>query len=147
MPRLNTQLESEAAEFFVLATLLLNKVPSFKNYTKHSDYDLIATNLDNNRLAKIQVKSRYRKGATGFPIKNFNSDFVVYCRLNRSIKGDILDDDPEYWIFPTKVVLEGINTTSTWQKFYINQVPNLDKYYMNWELIKKYLGIKGPMLV
>ena len=141
MSRLNTQLESEAAEFFVLATLLLQKIPAFKNYTKHSDYDLIATNLESNRLAKIQVKSRYRKGANGFPIKNFNSDFVVYCRLNRSLKDDV-HSDPEYWIFPTELVKRGIDTSSSWQKFYINKVLDLEKYYMNWQLIKKYLKIK-----
>ncbi len=141
MSRLNTQLESESAEFFVLATLLLHKIPSFKNYTKHSDYDVIATNLENNKLAKIQVKSRYRKGANGFPIKNFNSDFVVYCRLNRSLTDDS-HEDPEYWVFPTKLVQDNISSSSTWQKFYLKQIPDLDKYYMNWSLIKKYLRFK-----
>ncbi len=86
MARLNTQSESEAAEFFVLANLLLQKIPSHKNYTRHADYDIIATNLFTNKLAKIQVKSRYRLNANGFPISNLNSDFVVFCKLNRSIR-------------------------------------------------------------
>ncbi len=54
MARLNTQLESEAAEFFVLANLLLHKIPSHKNYTRHADYDIIATNLLTTSLQKFK---------------------------------------------------------------------------------------------
>jgi|SRR5882724_1405339 len=101
MGRLNTALESEAAEFLVLANLLLRKIPSFKNYTRHSGYDLVATNPDTNRLAKIQVKSRYQVNANGFPIKNFNSDFVIFCRLNKNKEGEITKE-PEFFYPPNK---------------------------------------------
>lgn len=135
MARLNTQLEAEAAEFLVLANLLLNKVSAYKNYTRHKDYDIIAVNPDNNKMVSIQVKSRYRIGATGFPISNFHSDFVVFCRLNRSLDAGKDHGVPDFYIFPTKLVKKYINTTSTWQKFYVNQLPNKEQYYMNWEQI------------
>jgi hypothetical protein len=139
MARRNTQLEAEAAEFFVLANLMLNKIPSHKNYTRHKDYDIIATDPANNRLARIQVKSRYRLNAAGFPISNFNSDFVVLCRLNRSIKDGIENKDPDYYIFPTQLVKDNMDITSSWNKFHIRRIKNLNDYYMNWQLIDDFL--------
>jgi hypothetical protein len=139
MARLNTQLEAEAAEFFVLAHLLLNKVFAHKNYTRHKDYDIVAVNPANNKMVSIQVKSRFRIGATGFPISNFNSDFVVFCRLNRSLDENKGHGDPDFYIFPTKLVEKHINATSSWQKFYVNQLPKNEQYYENWSLIYRAL--------
>jgi hypothetical protein len=138
--RLNTQLESEAAEFLVLANLLLNKVPSHKNYTRHKDYDIIATNPINNKLAKIQVKSRYRLNAWGFPINNFNSDFVVFCRLNRKMKEKQESKEPEFYIFPTKLVKQNTKLAGGWNKCMVSKIPSYEKYHMNWKLITSFLG-------
>ena len=77
MPRQNTTLESEGAEFLVLAHLLIQGIPSYKTYTNMAGYDITATNPEKNRSARIQVKSRWRTGAEGFIIKNFDCDFVV----------------------------------------------------------------------
>jgi hypothetical protein len=139
MARLNTQLESEAAEFFVLANLMLNKIPSYKNYTRHKDYDMIATNPSNNKLARIQVKSRYRLKASGFLINNFESDFVVFCKLNRSIKFGMKDEQPEYFIFPTMVIEKAITPRSKWGKVYLKDISNSDFYYNKWQLIQDFL--------
>jgi hypothetical protein len=140
MKRLNTQLESEAAEFFVLANLLLNKIPSHKNYTRHKDYDIIATNPATNRLARIQVKSRFRLNAPGFLISNFNSDFVVFCKLNRSLKESTPHGIPEYYIFPTRLVEKSMVRNSSWEKCYLKDIPDCSKYHNNWKLIETFLS-------
>jgi len=53
MTRLNIKLESEAAEFFVLGHLLLERITAFKAYTNFPGYDLIAKYALNNTSAKI----------------------------------------------------------------------------------------------
>jgi hypothetical protein len=70
MSRLDTKLESEGAEFLVLGQLLVARIPTYKTYTNMPGYDLVATNPDTNRAARIQVKSRWRTGApVSFPVK------------------------------------------------------------------------------
>src|SRR5688572_5838499 len=105
MPRQDTRLEAEAAEFLVLGQLLLNRIPSCKTYTRMPGYDLIATEPERNRAARIQVKSRWATGAPGFLINCFVSDFVVVVRLIRGrANGGRVVSDPEYIIFPPAVV-------------------------------------------
>ena len=77
LKRLNTKLEASGAEFLVLGQLLIRGMQAYKSYVNHPGYDLIVVNPENKTQARIQVKSRFRTGATGFPIKNFESDFVV----------------------------------------------------------------------
>ena len=77
MPRQNTHLESEGAEFLVLGNLLTLGIPSYKTYTNMAGYDITATNPERNMAARIQVKSRWRTGAEGFIIKNFSHSHVV----------------------------------------------------------------------
>lgn len=137
MSRINTQLESEAAEFLVLANLLLNKIPSYKNYSRHKDYDIIATN-GSDKMARIQVKSRFRIGAPGFLISNFNSDFVVFCKLNRSKTGND-HGEPEYYIFPSKLVEASAAKNSSWGKCYLKHISNYDQYKNNWKQIESAL--------
>jgi len=86
MARLDTRLEAEGAEFLALGQLLLHKIASYKTYTNMPGYDLVATNPESNKSAMVQVKSRWRTGANGFPIKNFDCDFVVVVLLNRGSK-------------------------------------------------------------
>src|SRR5881394_1579183 len=81
--RINTRLESEAAEFLVLGYLLLNRISAFKAYVNFPGYDLIATNAETNMSARIQVKSRYSSDWNGFIINNFECDFVALVGLNR----------------------------------------------------------------
>jgi hypothetical protein len=44
--------------------------PAHKTYTNMPGYDLVATNPDRNKAARIQVKNRWRTNAPGFAIKN-----------------------------------------------------------------------------
>jgi hypothetical protein len=55
--RLDTKLEAEAAEFFVLGHLLLERILAFKAYVNFPGYDLIATDADSNTSARLQVKN------------------------------------------------------------------------------------------
>ena len=52
MPRQNTRIESEGAEFLVLGQLLIAGIPTYKSYTNMPGYDLVATNPDANSSAR-----------------------------------------------------------------------------------------------
>lgn len=46
MPRLDTRLESEGAEFLVLGQLLIARIPTYKTYTNMPGWDLVAGFLE-----------------------------------------------------------------------------------------------------
>ena len=138
--KLDTRLESEGAEFLVLGQLLLQKIATYKTYTNMPGYDLVATNPEANTSAKIQVKSRWRTGATGFPIKNFNCDFVVAAFLNRGSKDgkkEILS--PEFYVMPVKVV-RSLPREERWSKVNLKDMPDLELYRGNWNQIADFLS-------
>ncbi|MBN2208886.1 MAG: hypothetical protein JW759_06295 [Candidatus Coatesbacteria bacterium] len=142
MVRLDTRLESEGAEFLVLGQLLLSRIPSYKTYTNMPGYDLVATNPESNTSAKIQVKSRWRTGALGFPIKDFDCDFIVVVLLNRGSKdGKRGVLPPEYFVFP-KNIIEEQPRTDKWGLVFINRIPDLEGYRENWSIIAEFLGLK-----
>ena len=139
MPRQNTKLESEGAEFLVLGHLLMHCIPSYKTYTNMPGYDLVATHPENNTSARIQVKSRWRTGAPGFIIKNFDCDFVVIVKLNRGNKagtGNVLP--PEYYVIPASV-LKDVPRGKGWGKMMFKAIPNFDSYLERWDLIAEFL--------
>jgi hypothetical protein len=141
MPRQDTKLESEGAEFLVLGHLLMHRIPSYKTYTNMPGYDLVATSPEHNSSARIQVKSRWRTGASAFIIKNLNCDFVVVAKLNRGNKsgtGKVLA--PEYFVFPT-AILENVPRTEGWCKMSFSDIPNIDVYRENWQLIRDFLSV------
>jgi hypothetical protein len=138
--RLDTRLESEAAEFLVLGNLLLERIAAYKTYTNMPGYDLVATNPEGNTSAKIQVKSRWRTNAPGFPIKNFGCDFVVFCRLNRGTKkGTGAVRAPEYYVFPVDAVRKVWNSNDTWGKIKVSLIPDSQGYLNRWDLIRQFL--------
>jgi len=140
MKRQDTRLESEGAEFLVLGQLLINKIPAYKTYTNMPGYDLVATNPENNSSAKIQVKSRWATKAGGFPIKNFDCDFVVVVLLNRGSKdGKKEVKPPDYYVIPIDVVQKACNTESSWSKVLLKNIQNLEQYSKNWPLISNFL--------
>lgn len=140
MSRLDTRLESEAVEFLVLGQLLLNRIPSYKTYTRVPGYDLVATNPENNRSAKIQVKSRWLTGASGFLIKSFDSDFVVVVKLNRGrTKIGGIATAPEYLVFPTKAV-ERVCQKDSWSKVFFKHIEGLEEYRDGWPLVADFLS-------
>lgn len=135
----DTKLESEGAEFLVLGQLLMHRIVAYKTYTNMPGYDLVATHPEKNTSARIQVKSRWRTGAPGFIIKNFNCEFVVVVRLNRGTKdgtGDVRD--PEYFVFPVSVV-ENAPRTEDWGRVNFNKLPGLESYRERWDLIANSL--------
>jgi len=141
MARLDTRLEAEGAEFLVLGQLLLNRIASYKTYTNMSGYDLVATNPESNKSAMIQVKSRWRTGAAGFPIKNFSCDFVVVVLLNRGSKdGKKEVFPPNYYVFPVEVVMNAPRSAN-WGKVNLRDIPNYEAYEEQWNLIAQRLEV------
>lgn len=143
MPRQDTKLESEGAEFLVLGQLLVQRIPTYKTYTNMAGYDLVATNPDTNRSARIQVKSRWRTGAPGFLIKNFDCEFVVVVKLNRGKKGGggvVLP--PEFFVIPVSVV-KAVHKPGSWGKVFFRDITGFDQYRDNWQLVEAFLGGKS----
>ncbi len=140
--KLNTRLESEGAEFLVLGHLLLNKITAYKTYTNMPGYDLVATNPEKSSVARIQVKSRWRTGASGFPIKNFDCEFVVAAFLNRGSKDGRKEvRQPVYYVLPIDVV-KNLPRKDSWSKVSSKGIENLETYKDNWDLIKKFLKME-----
>ena len=140
MKRQNTKLESEGAEFLVLGKLLIQGIPAYKTYTNMPGYDLVATNPEQHRTARIQVKSRWKTKAKGFIIKNFDCDFVVIVKLNRGSKdGHQKQLPPEFFILPVDVA-KALPRTEGWGKVSFKNIPELESYRENWDLIQRYLS-------
>lgn len=140
MKKLDTRLESEGAEFLVLGQLLLHKIAAYKTYTNMPGYDLVATDPEHNTSARIQVKSRWRTGATGFPISNFNCEFVVAAFLNRGSKdGKKAVLNPDYYVIPVGVV-RGLPRDSQWSKVDLTKLEDREIYRENWAQIVDFLA-------
>ena len=140
MPRQDTRLESEGAEFLVLGQLLIAGIPSFKSYRYTPAYDVIATNPRKNTSARISVKSRWQTNAQGFIIKSFDCDFVAIVKLNRGSKdGRLQVRSPEFFVVPADVV-SAAPRSKGWNKVSFSNIPNLEKYRDNWALIRDCLA-------
>jgi len=148
MIKQDTKLESEGAEFLVLGHLLINGIFCYKAYVNFPGYDLIAVNVETGKIAKIQVKSRWATNYDkSFPIKNFNSDFVIHVALNRGYRfgrKQKHESDgvklPDIYIFPTQMVKEAKYENSEWGKIKMVSIPDYLSYKENWNLIKSFLG-------
>lgn len=144
LTRLNTRLESQGAEFLVLGQLLLHKIAAYKTYTNMPGYDLVATDPEANTSARIQVKSRWQTGASGFPIKNLDCEFVVAAFLNRGSKdGRRKVLSPDYYVFPVEVI-RVLPRDDAWSKAYLRQITDADQYRESWSLIAVFLRTKRP---
>ena len=142
MQRLNTRLESEGAEFLVLGKLLLQRIPKYKTYTNMPGYDLVATNPEKNTSARIQVKSRWETGSSGFPLSNFKCDFVVAVFLNRGSRTRKKSiGDPAFYVFPISIFID-LPRSETWNKVYLRYVDDAESYRNNWSLISEFLTVK-----
>ncbi len=147
MPRQNTHLESEGAEFLVLGNLLTLGIPSYKTYTNMPGYDITATNPERNRSARIQVKSRWRTGAEGFIIKNFECDFVVVVLLNRGSKdGTAKILAPEFYVLPVAMVKQLQNSESVWGKLSFSKILGFKEQRDQWQIIRAFLEAGGEPL-
>ena len=142
MPRLDSRLEAQGAEFLVLGQLLVAGVQTYKAYTNYPGYDLIAVSKDGERTCRVQVKSRWATDwDRGFPIKSFDCDFVVLVALNRGRryrKAASANDDvrpPEFWIFPVADVRAAQDPNSSWGKVFLRRFEEPDRYQDAWHLI------------
>ena len=147
--RLNTRLESEGAEFLVLGQLLITGVEATKAYRNFEGFDLYAVNPDAGRSCRIQVKSRWATDYDGgFPIRNFDCDFVVLVALNRgyrySRKSRPNDDgirDPDSYVFPVEVVRGAQRPDASWGKVYMRHMDEPEQYRDRCDLIHRFLGL------
>lgn len=142
--RLDTKLEAEAAEFLVLGRLLLERIVAFKAYVNFPGYDLIAANADRARMARIQVKSRYRTDWDGFIINNYECDFVVLVTLNRGFSrpkssGDNGVKEPEFYVMPISYVTNVRDPDNAWGKIVRNRLSDIKQFQDRWDLIAKFL--------
>lgn len=136
----NTKLEAEGAEFLVLGNLLVNGVAAYKTYTNMPGYDLIATNPERNKSARIQVKSRWTKKATGFLISRFDCDFVVFVRLNLDGKeGEGKFFEPDYFVFPSAIIAKA-HRSGKMPKLILKDLHDYQRYRDDWGLVISFLA-------
>lgn len=153
MPRLDTSLESSGAEFLVLGHLLIEGIQAFKAYTNFPGYDLIATQPEQNCSCRIQIKSRWATDFDGgFPIKNFDCDFVVFVALNRGYRyrrkataAESGRRDPQCFIFPVQVIQSAQAPNSQWGKVFLRHIDDLAHYENAWNLVAEFLDTKNTM--
>lgn len=147
MAWLDTRLEAQGAEFLVLAQLLIRRIQAYKSYVNYPGYDLIAVSTDGERTCRIQVKSRWATNwGRGFPIKNFDCDYVVVVALNRGFRyrksapkpSDVRP--PEYWVLPVADVKAAQDPKSTWGKVLLSRIDDADSFRDAWQLIDEFLG-------
>ncbi|MEZ5752907.1 MAG: hypothetical protein R3D60_13400 [Paracoccaceae bacterium] len=140
--RQDTRLEAEGAEFLVCAHLLIDGIPAYKTYTQMPGYDIVAVNPERGTSAKIQVKSRRASDSDqGFPLKNLDTDFVVFVLLNRGNrfgKREIAKQSPEMFVFPIDVAKSARSETG-WNKVMTRKIPDRENYRENWELVRSFL--------
>lgn len=125
----------------MLGQLLTIGIPSYKAYTNMAGYDIVATNPESNRSARIQVKSRWRTGAEGFIIKRFDCDFVVVVLLNRGSKdGKAKVLPPEFYVLPVQAVQSAHSPADKWGKLSLSKIEGFRDQRENWESIREFLA-------
>lgn len=142
-----TNLYSEGAEFLVLGHLLIRQVQATKAYTRFPGWDLLATNPVTGRTCRVQVKARLRTDYDGgFPIKNFDAEFVVHVALNRGYlrprSGDNGERPVEFYVLPMAVVRDACVGASKWgesTKVFMRRLPDHKQYRDAWGLIVDHL--------
>jgi hypothetical protein len=153
MKVLDTRLQSVGAEFLVLGHMLIEGISAHKEYVNRPGHDLIAENAGTGSLARIQVKSRFASDANGFPIGNFDCEFVVYAKLNRGYrytrrKVQATDLAPALYVLPIAKVKRAINSRAKWGKqyrVYTRDLEPIAEYLNAWHLIREYLTIPPPI--
>jgi hypothetical protein len=146
VPRQDTKLEQEGAEFLVLGQLLIEGIPAYKAYTNMRGYDLIAAWPDTHRSARIQVKIRWATDANQFLVKNVDDcDFAVLVRLNRgyrysaAAKRELPSEDPEYYVLTAddaRAII--VDQTTGWAKIRFKK-ENFILHRRKWDRVRRFL--------
>ena len=136
----------------MLGHLLIRGVHATKAYTRYPGWDLLATEPVTGRTCRIQAKARLATDYDGgFPIKNFDAEFVVHVALNRGYRssrahrigaGDDGVQNPAFFVLPMPVVAcyaEGAPTWGASAKIYLRKLNDWEQYRSAWHLITEYL--------
>ena len=153
MTRLNTQLQATGAEYLVLGNLLIHGIQAYKAHRNHPGYDLIAVNPDSQRACRIQVKSRFATDyGGGFPISNYDCDFIVFVALNRGYryakaKNKTADNlgvmEPVFYVLPVGIVKAAQKQTAIWNKVYLRDIAAVESTLNAWQQISQFLSVIG----
>lgn len=110
----------------MLGNLLIERVAAYKAYTNMQGYDLVAVDAGIGTSARIQVKSRWQTGASGFFLERVEADFIVFCQLNRGSRDGRREvKAPAFYIFPVEVIC---NSTQPEGKVRLARIPNVEQY-------------------
>jgi hypothetical protein len=151
-----TNLHSEGAEFLVLGQLMIRGVHATKAYTRYPGWDVLAASPETGKTCRIQVKARLATDFDGgFPIKNFDAEFVVLVALNRGYryrKAKLINDDdvgardPDFFVLPMPLIRTLAETAPQWgssAKIYMrSRIEHWEQYHSAWHLVLDYLGIE-----
>ncbi len=141
MPRQDTRLEAQGAEFLVLGQLLVEGIQAYKMYVNTPGYDVLAVSGDTKRVARVSVKSRWSVSAKGLLINNFDSDFVVVVKLNRGAREPM---PVQYFVVPTELLATLKRSASPWGKINFSTIPNFHSYINEWHRIRSFLQTRTP---
>jgi hypothetical protein len=139
-----TKLRSEGAEFLVVGNLLIRGVHATKAYRNYPGWDVLVADPDSGRSCRVQVKARRDTNAPGFPVKNFDADFVVFVVLNRGYQGgtrrngDTGEREPDFHVFPMAAVEAVCDGSSMWGESHrvpLAKIADHDQYREAWHLI------------
>lgn len=146
-----TNLYSEGAEFLVLGQLLIRGIHATKAYTRFPGWDLLATNPGSGATCRLQVKARLATDFDGgFPIKNFDAEFVILAALNRgnryrkTTNSSDTVRDPVFWVLPMDVISHAAQTAPKWgdsSKIFLRKLEDPDQYLSAWCLIAESVGL------
>jgi hypothetical protein len=149
VPRQDTKLESEGAEYLVLGNLLINGIPAYKAYSNMRAYDVVAIWPETNRSARIQVKSRWATDSNSHLVKSIDCDFLVLARLNRGLRfsGKRLGavsapETPKFYVLP-KATAQARLLLTGWGKIVWRKAEFVD-FEDRWDLIGDFL--KQPQI-
>jgi hypothetical protein len=138
----DTSAYSDAAENLVTVMLTLEGLTAVKAPPGRHGYDVLVFGTNGKQL-RIQVKSRYQTDYDGgFPLRNTTSDFVVFVALNREDQSlpptprkDAGRKAPEFFVFPTSVLVDAKRPNNSWHKVFLRHVPKVEQYRNAWSLI------------
>ncbi len=104
------------------------------------------------KSCRIQVKSRYATDFDGgFPIKNFDCDFVVLVALNRGYRyhkqlgKSVGRKVPQLYVFPVEVVKSAQSPNSHWGKVFLRNIDQPEQYLDNWKQVKSFLEFEDKL--
>jgi hypothetical protein len=140
----DTQLEHAGAQFLVLGELLVRGVETHKTYLNTTGYDLVASNGEDHRSCRMQVKCQtFADADRSIPLENPHCDFIVVVRLNigRGKRTKGIDTAREFFIIPTAVAYAAMSDHQTTARFLFDEIDNCKQYQDAWHLISEFLWI------